>query len=209
MAAMQAIEAIHRAARRGGMDRIAGLLDEDPGLLSSVWKGDTLLTTAAWNDNSSLLNDNVDLVRLLLERGAEINQADVLGDTALDVAAAGGHEEIVSALLTSGADVSRKGYQGQTALMCATMGGHVAVVRLVLQSMGGGGLDERDRDGCTALWYACLYGHADVLRNLLLAGADHTIAGNDDTTPLQIAEEEEHHECVALFQVSTSSCRVQ
>jgi hypothetical protein len=94
-------------------------------------------------------------------------------------------------------------------LMHASECGHVAVVRLLLRSMGGRDLlgrgpDERDEDGSTALWYACDEGHADVLRALLLAGADHTIADYDDRTPLQLAEEREHHECVALLKVSTS-----
>jgi hypothetical protein len=197
MAAAEAIEAVHRAAWQGDAVSVSRMLDEDPRLLSSGWKNHTLLTTAAWHDH-------VDLVRLLLERGADINQANAHGSTALICAVSWAHEEIVSFLLTRGADLSRKGSQGQTALMHASMDGNVAMVRLLLRSMGGGGLDERDEDGRTALCYACFEGHADVVRALLLAGADHTIAGNHGTTPLQAAEEERNHECVALLQVSTS-----
>jgi hypothetical protein len=197
MAAEEAIEAIFRAARKGDVDIVAGMLDEVPALLSSVWKRDTLLHTAAWNGP-------VECVRLLLERGAEINQADGYGDTALHLAALRGHEEIVSALLSSGADPSRKGFRGKTGLMRASLGGHVAMVWLLLRSMGAFGVDERTDHGPTALWYACAYGYADVVRALLLAGADHTIADNDDTTPLQIAEDWEHHECIGVIQVGTS-----
>jgi hypothetical protein len=201
MAAEPVMEAVFRAAREGDVDIVAGMLDEDPGLLSSVWRGDwrsdTLLTTAA-------LCGHVELVRLLLERGAEVNQANDYGDTALEYAVERGHEEIVPILLTSGADPSRKGYRGQTELISASWDGNVAVVRLLLRSMGCRGLNERDEDGRTAMWYACKYWQPEVLRALLLAGADHTIADNTDTTPLQTAEEFEHHECVAMLQVSTS-----
>jgi ankyrin repeat protein len=198
MAAEEAIEAVHRAAWQDDAVSVTRMLDDDPGLLSSVWKSDTLLTTAVWHGH-------VDVVRLLLERGAEINQADdSTGGTALHLAVARGHEEVVSLLLTSGADPSIKGYRGKTALMLALLGGYVAVVLLLLRSMERRGLDERDEDGCTAVWYACRWGHADVVRALLLAGADHTIADNDDRTPLQLAEEREHHDCVALIHVSTS-----
>jgi hypothetical protein len=197
MAAEEAIEAIYMAARQGDAVSVARMLDEDPGLLSLAWGGDTLLHTAVWHGY-------VDLVRLLLERGAAINQANAHGSTALHYAVIMGHEEIVSILLRSGADPSRKGFQGKTALMIASVGNHVAVARLLLRSVGGGGLDERNEDGRTALWYACFEGHANVLRALLLAGADHIIADNYDTTPLQVAEHGGHHECVGVIQVSTS-----
>jgi hypothetical protein len=198
MAAEEAVvEAVHRAAREGDAVSVTRMLDEDPGLLSSVLRGETLLRDA-------VSNGHMDLMRLLLERGAEVNQANVHGGTALVVAVFRGFEEMVSALLTSGADISRKGFWGQTMLMLASLHGHVAVVRLLLRSMEGRGLNERDNDGRTALCHSCREGHADVLRTLLLAGADHTIANNDDMTPLQIAEEREHHECVGVIQVSTS-----
>jgi ankyrin repeat protein len=202
MAAEEAIETIHRAAREGNAMSVARMLDEDPGLLSSVWNRDTLLTTAVWNDN-------LDVVRLLLERGAEIDKENEYGGTALNYAVRSGHEEMVSMLLNSGADISRRGCWRQTVLMHASEYGHVVVVRLLLGSKGGRDLlghvlDERTEGGRTALWCACLEGHADVVRALLLAGADHTIADNDDTTPLQIAEGEEYYDCVAMIQVSTS-----
>jgi hypothetical protein len=197
MAAEEAIDAIFRAASEGDAVSVARMLDEDPRLVSSWWGRDTLLTMAAWKGH-------VDVVTLLLERGADINQTDEYGNTALHVATCGGHEEMVSFLITSGADLSRKGLQGQTALVSASWRSHVAVVRLLLRAMGGRGLNEREGGGGTALWNLCRNGHADGVRALLLAGADHTIADNDDRTPLQIAEERGHHECVALIQVSTS-----
>jgi ankyrin repeat protein len=199
MAAEEAIEAVHRAVREGDAVSVARMLDEDPRLLSSMWEHGTLLTMA-------VRNGHVYLMRLLLERGAEINQANAHGSTALHFAAVRGHEEIVSILLTSGVDPTRKGSWGQSALMQASLGGHVAVIRLLLRSMGGGGLNERNEYGITALWYACVCRSAGVVRALLLAGADHIIADNDDRTPIQIAEESEHHECVDVIQVSNCSC---
>jgi ankyrin repeat protein len=197
MAAEEAIEAVHRAASEGDAVRVTRMLDEDPRLLSSMWVSGPLLNAAVWEGH-------VDVVRLLLERGAEVNQANGYGNTALICAICRAHEEMVSILITSGADPSRKSHRGHTALMHASSVGYVPVVRLLLRSMGGVGLNERDQDGRTALLDACTDGRAYVLRALLLAGADHTIADNDDTTPLQVAEEKEHHECVALLQVSTS-----
>jgi hypothetical protein len=197
MAAEEAIEAIFRAAREGDAVSVARMLDEKPRLIFSVRKNRTLLTRAVWDGH-------VGLVRLVLDRGAEVNHAAAHGSTALHFAAFIGPEEVVSALLSSGADPTRKGSRGHTALMCASIKGYVPVVQLLLRSLGAHGLDERNEDGVTALWFSCRSGHADVVRALLLAGADHTIVDNNDTTPLQIAQEAQHDKCAALLQVSTS-----
>ena len=44
----------------------------------------------------------------------------------------------------------------------------------------------RVQDGSTPLWKAALYGHLDVVRALLNAGADETIASNDGRKPIDV-----------------------
>jgi ankyrin repeat protein len=144
-------------------------------------------------------------VRLLLERGTDVNATDGDRDTALHCAAITGHEELVSFLLSSGADINRNGCDGMTALMYGAINGHEDVVRLLLRYLRGRGLDERDEGGGTALWLACWSQDANVgiVRVLLMTGADHTIADNEGRTPLQIAQSKNHPQCTAVIQVST------
>jgi ankyrin repeat protein len=196
MAAQDPIEAIHTAAINGEAVGVARMLDEDLALLSSEWDGETLLTQAA-------LNRHGGVVRLLLERGADVNTPNDSGDTALHLAAVTGNEEVVSILLGSGADIFRRGGAGWTVLMNACSSGSVAVVRLLLRAMEGHGLDERSRSGYTALWWACLRGRVDIVLALLLAGADHTIPDDDGDTPQQVAQTRGYHRCVELIQVSS------
>jgi ankyrin repeat protein len=148
---------------------------------------------------SHIRGGHVGVATLLLERGADVNTPNDRGNTALHLAAGFGHEEVVSILLGSGAGVFRRGAADWTVLMCGSYSGSVAVVRLLLQAMGRRGLDARSESGYTALWYACFGGHVIILRALLLAGADHTIADNDRTTPQRFAQSR----CVPLFKVST------
>jgi ankyrin repeat protein len=123
---------------------------------------------------------------LLLARGADIHALNVWGqNTALHLAAESGHEEVVSILLGSGADISRTRLSGRTPRMCASGSGHMAVVRLLLRAIEWRRLDERSQAGRTALWWAYLRGHVDIVQAPLTAGADHTIADNDGTTPQQ------------------------
>jgi ankyrin repeat protein len=129
MAAEAAVEAIHEAVYEGDTEAVARMLDEDPRLLTTVWEHRTLLMGA-------VSEGHVGIVKLLVERGADVN-IDTDGLSALHSAAIRGHEEVVSLLLTSsGADVGRRNASGYTALMYASLRGHVAVVRLLLRSMG-------------------------------------------------------------------------
>ena len=77
------------------------------------------------------------------------------------------------------------------------------VVRELLR--GGASIDQADNYGATPLFMASLEGRAEVVRELLTAGADHTLARDiiDDkkkVTPLEAARCEGHHSLVQLLQ---------
>lgn len=55
--------------------------------------------------------------------------------------------------------------------------------------------------GGTALFLACQKGHLEIVMVLLDAGADPSIADNDDQTPVDTALRQGHQSCVKLLQV--------
>jgi ankyrin repeat protein len=77
----------------------------------------------------------LDMMELLLDRGAVIEEQDFLGTTALHWAAMGGSIDVVALLLSRGADPRRVGRKfearGETPLEMAVAGGHHAVARLL------------------------------------------------------------------------------
>lgn len=75
---------------------------------------------------------HVDMVRLLLDRGANVELTDDLGATALMGAAATGNLEIVRLLLDRGADVNHDDWSDQTPLSEAAVAGHRVIVDLLL-----------------------------------------------------------------------------
>ena len=70
---------------------------------------------------------NVEVVRELIERGADINQRGPRKSTALMFAAGGGHLEIVKVLVERGADIFAAEDGGWTAMRLAEEDGEDAI----------------------------------------------------------------------------------
>ena len=66
-------------------------------------------------------------MRRLLGMGADVNQTDRQGRTALMLAAGAGHENLVDLLLAAGADTTRADRQGWSAADHARAAGHAAL----------------------------------------------------------------------------------
>jgi len=91
------------------------------------FKGNTALMMA-----SSM--GHKDIVKLLLDNGADVNAYNNYGDTALINASENGHIEIVEMLLEKGAVVNAKNNDGETARMMAREKGHTEVVDMLLEN---------------------------------------------------------------------------
>ena len=79
-------------------------------------------------------NDHCDVVKLLLEKGANVNKDNGRGMTTLMFAATHGHLDVVRLLLGKGANVDLANVDGMTALMKAAMNFHGNVARLLLEN---------------------------------------------------------------------------
>jgi len=103
------------------------------------------------------------VVRLLLEKGADIEAKDEFEETALIKAAEYGYEAIVRLLLEKGADIEAKDKCGRTALIRVAWY-REAVVRLLLEK--GVNVKAKDHSGETALIKADKFGCKAVVRLL-------------------------------------------
>lgn len=87
-------------ARHGGQEAVAGLtqaLDHGLPVNLSDAKGNSLLMLAAYNDQ-------VEVARLLLSRGADINRLNDRGQSPLAGVVFRGHDELLALLSAAGAD---------------------------------------------------------------------------------------------------------
>ena len=135
--------------------------------------------------------------RLLLENGAEVDQADKDGKTPLLIACQNGHVDAARLLLEKGAAVDRANKYGQTPLYIACSWGHVEAARLLLEN--GAEVDQADKDGATPLFAACENGRVDAARLLLNKGADVNRANKNGATTLYVACEKGHVNAARLL----------
>jgi hypothetical protein len=106
-----------------------------------------------------------DMVKFLLDKGAEINDQENFSKfTPLHFAAVGGHKAIAELLLTKGADVNAKDKSDRTPLHFAADGGHKAVAELLLTKWPD--VNAKAKDGGTPLSFAVDMGRKEVA-NLL------------------------------------------
>jgi serine/threonine-protein phosphatase 6 regulatory ankyrin repeat subunit B len=179
--------ALYYAADKGHEEMVAFLLSQGAQVDITDENGWTPLAIAA-------SGGHVGVVKMLLQHmgGQGLDQADNQGRTALYHAAREGHEEIVALLLSQGAHADMTDECGWTPFTRAASGGHLGVVKMLLQHMGGQGLDQADREGRTALFYAIEEGHAEVVGYVLSQGAQWNIKDPQGRTPLIVAIKKGH-----------------
>lgn len=92
-------------------------------------------------------------VRLLVEKGANVNAADVEGHTALHLAITEKRLEVVRELIKSGADVNAEEYGNKcTPLHLACMVGEKEIVEELVKA--GAEIEQADKFGMTVIDYA-------------------------------------------------------
>jgi ankyrin repeat protein len=111
---------------------------------------------------------DVHQVKLLLDHGANIEEGNYYGLTALHRASEEGRLQVVKLLLSRGADVSAQDCDGGRALEKAAQQGHGRTVALL--AAWGADLSYRDSMGCTLLMRAAEWGWIVVLHSLLQDG---------------------------------------
>jgi len=109
-------------------------------------------------------------VQSLLRAGANVEQRDATGRTAVLAATAGNHVAVVQALIAAGANVNAQDSMRDSAFLLAGARGYTEIARATLAA--GADLKLPNRFGGNALIPACERGHVDTVRFLLTTPID-------------------------------------
>ena len=82
-----------------------------------------------------ILDGHVEVARLLLDSGAQVNMPADSFESPLTLAACGGHVELAMLLLERGANIEEVNDEGYTPLMEASREGHEEMVALLLSQV--------------------------------------------------------------------------
>ena len=139
------------------------------------------------------------VVTFLLDRGADIEQADGKGNTALSLAVAAGNREMVELLLARGARVNVRMPDSKitTPLMRAADQGYKAIVETLLDH--GAEIHTLSGQGLSALHLAARGNKREVVETLLAHGASVNLKDSSGVTPLGHAVSAEQVAMVQLL----------
>jgi ankyrin repeat protein len=163
------------AARDNRADIVISLLRRGMDPNTSDQTGTTLLMFSA-------RHGNLELTDFLLNGRANVRKRNRFGDTAIGIAALGGHLQMVRRLVEAGADF---GGPGWNPLHYAAFGGHADIVRYLASVKAP--LDDPAPNHQTALMLAARNGHLEVVRVLIDADADMDLEDGEGNTALSIA----------------------
>lgn len=157
--------------------------------------GDSLLVLAAGRGNK-------DIVKMLLDAGAPINDFSGQGDTALIRAAAEDRIEVVQLLLKQNANINLRGrnsFQGATALFVASSAGASKIVEELVA--GGADINLANAQGVTPLMDAS-YGSLRMVKLLLKLGAKTGLRDENGNTAIRIAAKEDKKQIVKMLKLA-------
>ena len=157
------------AAQQGDKDAVRTLLKQKADINGAHGDGATALHWAAYNDD-------LEMVRILLASGANINATTREGAlTPLFMACTNGDAPMIEALLKAGADAKSTKSNGTTALMIAAASGNPEAVKVLLDH----GADVNAKEGAhgqTALMFAAALNRDAVIKLLLQHSADANVS---------------------------------
>ncbi|XP_036003038.1 ankyrin repeat domain-containing protein 6b isoform X3 [Fundulus heteroclitus] len=176
------------ASHRGQADNVVQLINK--GAKVAVTKyGRSPLHLAAYKGH-------LEVVRILLKAGCDLDIQDDGEQTALHRAAVVGNSHIISALIEEGCALERQDKDGNTALHEVSWHGFSQCVKLLVKA--GANVHAKNKAGNTALHLACQNGHTQSSKVLLLGGSRPDSKNQAGETCLHVAARYNH---VAMLRI--------
>lgn len=143
-------------------------------------------------------NGRYEMVQKKLEEGADVNFADYDRRTPIHLAATEGHHDIVELLIEHGANVEPEDRWGSKPVIEAQDKGHEKVVAALVKA-GAHPESNSMSHVCKQLMQYCAHGFVDLVKEMLMRGANAGFTDNESRSPLHLACAEGHYEVASLL----------
>jgi ankyrin repeat protein len=184
---------LHVAIRAGDLKQVQAVLAAG-GIAINAKAGpeeSTALTLAAGRGH-------VEMVRLLLSKGADIDARTKRLETPLFFAARQGHHAVVALLVDAMAATDLTDLEGRTPLIVAAGAGHLEVVKLLLDA--GANPNATMGTGESPMFLAVQGDHLEIMKVLLEMGSLVSSLTRDGESPLSVARKRGNKEVLAFLE---------
>jgi serine/threonine-protein phosphatase 6 regulatory ankyrin repeat subunit B len=179
------------AADHGDVAKLTELLDAGANVEEETMRGWTALIMA-------IMKGHIEIVKLLLNRGADINHRSCSLPPLVHAIAKEANLEIMKLLLDHGANpLFVSGKEQKNALHWAASEGALGAIEILLDR--GMDIEAKSRRGCTPLILAADVGQARAAELLLKRGANPLVRSENGGTPLIWAACHNHLDAIKLF----------
>ncbi|KAJ9587145.1 hypothetical protein L9F63_019333 [Diploptera punctata] len=194
----------HRAVLKGRLDIVKFLLEHGANANACDICGNTLICYAGFecildlpdlNEENNIITYNPkytgsetmnwDIVKLLIEHGADKMTCDRDGDTLLHYAIEQGGIDIINQLLRAGIHVDVRNDIMQTPLHLAVLQRNCEVIKYLVEK--GADLKTCDNEGNTLLHFAAEFKSMDTIKYLLDSGVNTNVTNNQMETAAHVA----------------------
>ncbi|KAL6592537.1 ankyrin repeat-containing domain protein [Neocallimastix sp. 'constans'] len=128
---------------------------------------------------------NVNLIKYLIEHGADVNEKNESLEIPLCCACLEGNEKVAKYLIERGADIKVVDILGDSPLFMACKGGNENLVKYLIEL--GADINKESYSKDTPLFYACASGNDNLVKYLVEQGADITLEDFLGITALFVA----------------------
>ncbi|XP_071150272.1 ankyrin repeat domain-containing protein 50-like [Mytilus edulis] len=142
---------------------------------------------------------HVEIVKMLLDRGAECNNVDPRTESPAMKTCENGHTEIVKMLFDKGADCNI--YSDCSPVMKAFMRGHIEIVEFLLDNRA-----DCDDNGLSSILFVCEHGITEMLQIMVDKGVGCNTCDRFDEYPLTYACIGGHTEIVQMLSDKGADC---
>ncbi|HXK50025.1 MAG TPA: ankyrin repeat domain-containing protein [Clostridiales bacterium] len=179
VSAVSGITDIKTAITNGDIVLVKSMIEGNKDLLES--RIDTYFTPL----NFASLEGKTDLVKYLVDKGANISTRDREGSIPLQNAAIKGYFDIVKILVEKGSDVNYKDDNDVTPLHFACMSGNLELVKYLVEK--GADVSSVSKAGRQPVFEAAWGGNLEMIKFLESKGADLKGVNSNGNTPLHFA----------------------